>query len=122
MADIVTRFEADEAVSRTNFNSRIDEMNNGLAELKKTADAAKAITDTKGQAGGLATLDENGNLVQKTAEIDASEITGGTLPVARGGTGATTAAAALTALGAVPAPVAFASPLPDLNTVLTTGT
>ena len=62
MADVVTRFEADEGVSRANFNSRIDEMNNGLAELKKTADAAKAITDTKGQAGGLAALGENKRL------------------------------------------------------------
>lgn len=67
MADVVTRFEADEGVSRANFNSRIDEMNQGLAGLKETAEAAKAITDTKGQAGGLAILDTNKKIVAEQA-------------------------------------------------------
>lgn len=35
---------------------------NEILAVKETADAAKAITDTRGQAGGLATLDANGKL------------------------------------------------------------
>lgn len=42
-------------------------------------------------------------LRDSSAAHSASDFTSGTLPIARGGTGATTAAAALTNLGAAPA-------------------
>lgn len=43
MADFITRFEADEGVSRANFNSRIDEANKAIAETADAANDAAAL-------------------------------------------------------------------------------
>ena len=43
---------------------------NEIIAVKETSDAAKAITDTKGQANGLATLDDTGKLVQMPTLAD----------------------------------------------------
>ena len=46
MADIVTKFEADEGVNRANFNSRIDEINNGMTQLRELSAAAQKAAET----------------------------------------------------------------------------
>ena len=50
MAEHIACFEADEGVSRANFNSRIDRLN----EMFDNAEAEK------GAAGGVATLNSSG--------------------------------------------------------------
>lgn len=60
MAEYITCFEAEEGVSRANFNSRIEQIN---SEFDK-------VHTEKGAAGGTATLDQNGKLVQMPSASD----------------------------------------------------
>ncbi len=84
MAEYVTCFEAEEGVSRANFNSRIEQINASFEN----------INSEKGTANGVATLDESGKLVQMPSAADvgaaetehvhaASEVTSGTFDAAR---------------------------------------
>ena len=88
MADFITQFTAEEYVNRDNFNSRITQANTGLATVQSAAAAAQQTANGKAPVS------------HTHAAVD---ITSGILPIARGGTGATTAAAARTALGITPA-------------------
>lgn len=56
--------------------NEINEVQLSINEVRETADAAKAITDTRGQAGGLATLDANGKLKEmpNASDVKASPI------------------------------------------------
>jgi len=60
MAEYITCFEAEEGVSRANFNSRIEQMNNEFYNLYAE----------KGAPGGVAALNQNGKLVQMPTAAD----------------------------------------------------
>lgn len=67
-------------------------------KLKNT----RTIGISGGATGTATSFDGSANITIPVTALDVSKATAGTLPVARGGTGATTAAAALTSLGALP--------------------
>lgn len=114
MDDIMTPFAGNEAVNRENFNSRIAAANAGFEAAVKNAETKDTPTD----ADSVALVDSADS--SKTKRVlwsrikavlgdvfaalshthAAGDITSGTLGLARGGTGAATAAAARTNLGA----------------------
>ena len=145
MSEIVTLFEASEAVSRENWNNRLSQINQNAETqegAQQKADAAQAAaiaaSDSKGSAAavssgvtdgtikaakataadtaaklttkrtialsggatGTATgFDGSANISIPVTALDVSKASAGTLPVARGGTGQTTLAAARSAMG-----------------------
>lgn len=80
------------------LNQQVNNAQKGVNLLEETKQ--KALTGTAGQVVGF---DGDGKAAAQAVpshKHSAADITSGTLPVSRGGTGATTAAAARTALGA----------------------
>ena len=69
------------------------------AEKLKTA---RTIGISGGATGTATSFDGSANITIPVTALDVSKAAAGTLPVARGGTGATTAASALSTLGALP--------------------
>lgn len=116
MSRFVTPFEENEGVSRAGFNQRIEEINSvtpaqigaaaggtdGSAQTAEKLKTARTIGISGGATGTATSFDGSGDIAIPVTALDVSKATAGTLPVARGGTGATTAAAALTSLGATP--------------------
>lgn len=116
MSGFVTPFEENEGVSRAGFNQRIEEINSvtpaqigaaaggtdGSAQTAEKLKTARTIGISGGATGTATSFDGSANITIPVTALDVSKATEGTLPVARGGTGATTAAAALTSLGALP--------------------
>ena len=75
MANTVTPFAADEGVSRANFNSRIEEINEGINAARSAADESKAVTDTAGLANGLATLGSDAKVTAQQASAAIVNVT-----------------------------------------------
>ena len=103
--------ELEEHTSNKNNPHDVTKEDVGLGKVDNTSDSEKSVLYAE-SAGAVAWGNVSGKpstFSPSSHNHDASNITSGTLPVARGGTGATTAAAARTNLGITPGNIGAAA-------------